>query len=108
MWVTEFGWATWEDYPVRGARNLDGLQLRLRPEAIMRCAPLKSGSRAPISSLCFLWNLNYAYEDWRVRQRSELAAYSILYPRTLTAAINQRERPALSTRLATRPTKRMP
>ena len=56
-------------------------------------------SRADIE-LMFLWNLNFAYEA-AVWQRSELAAYSILYPR-FDGSDNQRERP-LYTALATPP-----
>ena len=99
MWVTEFGWATWEDYPSEApeiwmAYNsaFDQSDYALRAFEIGQ-------ARADID-LMFLWNLNYAY-DLAVRQRSELAAYSILYPR-FDGSDNLRERP-LYNALATRP-----
>jgi len=99
MWATEFGWATWEDYPTEApevwmAYNsaFDQRNYALRAFEIGQ-------SRADIE-LMFLWNLNFAYEA-AVWQRSELAAYSILYPR-FDGSDNQRERP-LYTALATRP-----
>ena len=99
MWVTEFGWATWEDYPTEApevwmAYNsaFDQRDYTLRAFEIGQ-------SRADIE-LMFLWNLNYANE-LAVSRRSELAAYSILYPR-FDGSSQQRERPLFNA-LATRP-----
>ena len=90
MWVTEFGWATWEGFPSEApevwmAYNsaFDQSDYALRAFEIGQ-------SRADIE-LMFLWNLNYAYEI-AVEHRSELAAYSILYPR-FDGSDSQRERP---------------
>ena len=98
MWVTEFGWATWEDFPTAApeiwmAYNsaLDQRDYALRAFEIGQ-------SRADIG-LMFLWNLSYAQEQ-TVKERSELAGYSILYPR-FDGSDQQRERPlykALATR----------
>ena len=99
MWVTEFGWATWEDFPTQApdvwmAYNsaTDQRDYALRAFQIGQ-------SRADIE-LMFLWNLSYA-QELTVHQRSELAAYSILYPR-FDGSDGQRERP-LYRALATRP-----
>ena len=90
MWATEFGWATWEDFPsdapeIWMAYNtaLDQRDYALRAFEIGQ-------SRADIE-LMFLWNLNFAYEA-AVLQRSELASYSILYP-YFDGSDNLRERP---------------
>lgn len=99
MWVTEFGWATWEDFPSEApeiwmAYNsaTDQSDYALRAFEIGQ-------SRADIE-LMFLWNLNFAYEA-AVWQRSELAAYSVLYPR-FDGSGQLRERP-LYNALANRP-----
>lgn len=99
MWVTEFGWATWNDFPslapeVWMAYNsaTDQSNYTLRAFQIGQ-------SRADVEVM-FLWNLNFAYE-LAVHQRSELAAYSILFPR-FDGSGNWRERP-LYQALASRP-----
>ena len=99
MWVTEFGWATWEDFPSEApeiwmAYNsaFDQSNYALRAFEI--------GQSRPDIELMFLWNLNYAYEI-AVQHRSELAAYSILYPR-FDGSDHQRERPLFQA-LAARP-----
>ncbi|MCY3796865.1 MAG: hypothetical protein OXG84_03590 [Chloroflexi bacterium] len=99
MWVTEFGWATWEDFPNQAPETwmaynsaLDQRNYTLRAFEIGQL-------RANID-LMFLWNLSYA-QELTVSQRSELAAYSILYPR-FDGSDGQRERP-LYRALATRP-----
>ena len=99
MWVTEFGWATWEDYPTQApevwmaynsAQNQRDYTLRA----------FEIGQARANIDLMFLWNLSYA-QELTVSQRSELAAYSILYPR-FDGSDGQRERP-LYRALATRP-----
>lgn len=99
MWVTEMGWATWEDFPSAApeiwmAYNsaFDQRDYTLRAFEIAQ-------SRADIE-LMILWNLNYASET-AIQQRSELAAYSLLYP-SFGGSPNPRERP-LYTALASRP-----
>ena len=98
MWATEFGWATWEDFPsaapeVWMAYNsaLDQRDYTLRAFQIGQ-------SRADIG-LMILWNLNFAHE-FSIGQRSELASYSILYP-SFDGSGRQSERP-LYTALAGR------
>lgn len=99
LWVTEFGWATWEDFPTQApeiwmAYNsaIDQRDYALRAFEIGQ-------SQANIE-LMFLWNLSYA-QELTVSQRSELAGYSILYPR-FDGSGRQRERPLFKA-LATRP-----
>ena len=90
MWVTEFGWATWEDYPTESPEiwmsynsAVDQMDYTLRA--------IEVGQSRPDIGLMFLWNLSYA-EELTVKQRSELAGYSILYPR-FDGSDRKRKRP---------------
>lgn len=99
MWVTEFGWATWEDFPhaapeVWMAYNsaIDQSNYALRAFQI--------GQSRPDIELMILWNLNFAYEA-AIHRRDELAAYGLLYP-AFNGSDIPRERP-LYQALASRP-----
>lgn len=90
MWATEFGWATWEGYPtqppdpwMRYNSPLNQMEYTLRA--------LQIGQSRPDIGVMILWNLNYA-EEYTIRRRSELAAYSLLYPR-FDGSANLQERP---------------
>ena len=90
MWVTEFGWATWEDFPndppdpwMTYNSALDQMDYTMRAFQIGQ-------SRADIGVM-ILWNLSYA-EERTVYQRVELAGYSLLYPR-FDGSSNKRKRP---------------
>ena len=90
MWVTEFGYATWEGYPSAApdpwmAYNTAQDQMNYSMRAFQI-----GQSRADIG-LMILWNLSYATEH-TVRAGSELAAYSILYP-FFDGSGNQHKRP---------------
>lgn len=99
IWVTEFGWATWEDYPTQAPEVWMAYNSAVNQRDYTLRAFEIGQSRANID-LMFLWNLSYA-QELTVSQRSELAAYSILYPR-FDGSDGQRERP-LYRALATRP-----
>ena len=78
MWATEFGWATWQDYPSPAPdpwmsynSPTDQMNYTLRAFQI--------GQAHADIGVMFLWNLSYANETI-ISQRSELAAYSLLYP----------------------------
>ena len=90
MWATEFGWATWDGYPteppdpwMRYNSPLDQMHYTLRAFQIGQ-------SRSDIA-IMILWNLSYA-EELTINQRSELAAYSLLYP-AFDGSDNRQERP---------------
>ncbi len=90
MWVTEFGWATWEDYPSEPPDPWMTYNSALdQMDYTMRAFQLGQ-SRADIGVM-ILWNLSYA-EERTVYDRIELAGYSILYPR-FDGSRNQRKRP---------------
>ena len=90
MWLTEFGYATWEGYPDLPpdpwmAYNTAQDQMNYSMRALQI-----GQSRADIG-LMILWNLSFANEH-TVRAGSELAAYSILYP-YFDGSGNQQKRP---------------
>lgn len=99
MWATEFGWATWQDYPSQmpdqwmGYNNAtDQMNYTLRAFEI--------GQELDYVGVMILWNLNFA-NDTIINQRSELAGYSLLYPQ-FDGSDARRQRP-LYWALARRP-----
>jgi len=78
LWVTEFGWATWEGLPGDAPEvwmtyndKWDQANYGLRAIEIMN-------SRSDIGAM-FLWNLNFA-QPILIEQRNERASYSIVLP----------------------------
>ena len=78
MWATEFGWATWQDYPgqppdiwMNYNSPIDQMNYALRAFQI--------GQARQDIGVMILWNLSYANETI-IQQGSELAGYSLLYP----------------------------
>ena len=99
MWMTEFGWATWEGYPTEAPDPWmsynsahDQMNYTLRAFEI--------GQSLADIGVMILWNLSYA-EELTVNRRSELAGYSLLYPR-FDGSRAQQQRP-LYQALASRP-----
>lgn len=99
MWVTEFGWATWADYPSQPPdvwmtynNPTDQMNYTLRAFEIAQ--------DSPDIGLMILWNLNFA-NDVIIDQRSELAGYSLLYP-YFDGSDGERRRPLYGA-LANRP-----
>jgi len=90
MWATEFGWATWQDYPTQPPdvwmtynNPTDQMNYTLRAFEIAQ-------ERSDLDMM-ILWNLNFA-NDVIIDQRSELAGYSLLYP-AFDGSDGQRRRP---------------
>jgi len=78
MWGTEFGWATWQDYPSQMPDQwmsyntpTDQMNYTLRAFEIAQ--------DLDYLGVMILWNLNFA-NDTIINQRSELAGYSLVYP----------------------------
>jgi polysaccharide biosynthesis protein PslG len=99
LWTTEFGWATWQDYPsempdlwMSYNNPTDQMNYTLRAFEI--------GQELDYMGPMILWNLNFA-NDIIVNQRSELAGYSLLYPQ-FDGSDTRRQRP-LYWALARRP-----
>lgn len=99
MWATEFGWATWQDYPsempdiwMSYNTPTDQMNYTLRAFEIAQSLDYLG--------VMVLWNMNFANETI-INQRSELAGYSLLYPQ-FDGTDNRRQRP-LYWALARRP-----
>ncbi|MYD10284.1 MAG: cellulase family glycosylhydrolase [Chloroflexi bacterium] len=90
MWVTEFGWATWEGFPTEPPdpwMTYNSAQDQMN--YTMRAFELGQ-SRTDVEVM-ILWNLSYA-EEQLVYNRVELAGYSLLYPH-FDGSRNKRKRP---------------
>lgn len=86
MWVTEFGWATWDGIgstPPEPWMTYNTAQ----DQAAYAIRAFEIGQSLPYVGPMFLWNLNFANVT-RVQNREEVTAYSILNP-----AIIPNERP---------------
>lgn len=99
MWSTEFGWATWQDYPTQPPDvwmtyndPTDQMNYTMRAFEIAQ--------ESEDIELMILWNLNFA-NDTIIDKRSELAGYSLLYP-YFDGSDGERRRPLFSA-LANRP-----
>jgi len=99
MWATEFGWATWQDYPTEPP---DGWMRYNTPTDQMNYTlrAFEIAQDTPDLGVMILWNLNFA-NDVIIDQRSELAGYSLLYP-YFDGSGGERRRPLFGA-LANRP-----
>jgi len=78
MWVTEFGWATWEGFPNDPPEEWMRYNTALN-QAEYTLRALEIGANREDVGLMVLWNLNFA-NSILIEQRSELAAYSLIAP----------------------------
>jgi hypothetical protein len=86
MWVTEFGWATWEDLPGDAPEEWMTYNDRwLQGQYTLRA--LQIGQQTDYIGPMFLWNLNFAMLPGLIENRDERAAYGLIVPR------QPRERP---------------
>jgi len=90
LWTTEFGWATWAEYPTDPPQPWMSYN---SPEAqrdyTMRAFEI--GQSREYMGPMILWNLNFGNE-FLINNRVELAGYSLLYPGFGTGSTLQ-ERP---------------
>ena len=78
VWVTEFGWATWEGLP--GPAPDGWLELlTARQQAEYNIRAFEIGAELPWVGPMFLWNLNFANEI-TVDQRNEIVGFSLIVP----------------------------
>lgn len=99
MWATEFGWATWQDYPSQPpdiwmSYNSPNDQMNYTLRAF------QIGQARQDIGVMILWNLSYANEII-IHQGTELAGYSLLYP-SFDGSGGLRQRPLYGA-LANRP-----
>lgn len=81
LWVTEFGWAVWEDFgiplPDPAENNLWMLENSPIEQANYAIRAFEIGLSRPDIGVMVLWNLNQA-NPFTLANRQEIAAYSIL------------------------------
>lgn len=79
MWVTEFGWATWADYPVPFPTGDDWMTYTSPEEQAQYVVrALEIGQSLDYIGPMFLWNLNFGGRD-HIMNRNEMTAYSLIY-----------------------------
>lgn len=78
MWVTEFGWPTWEDLPGDAPEGFM-TYVSEADQANYAIRAFEIGQSLPYMGPMFLWNLNFA-NGTTVNQGNEIAAYSIINP----------------------------
>ncbi|MCU0480963.1 MAG: hypothetical protein MUE54_07095 [Anaerolineae bacterium] len=83
MWITEFGWATWEGLPTE-APELWMTYNTARDQLNHTIRAFQIGQSLPYIEGMILWNLNFG-NMFRVEQRDEVAGYSIINPALLPA-----------------------
>lgn len=81
MWVTEFGWASWDGFP--GQPRADS-QWMLRTnkwnQGNYTIRAFEIGQQTPYIGMMFLWNLNFAMIDGLIANADERIAYSLVVP----------------------------
>jgi polysaccharide biosynthesis protein PslG len=81
LWVTEFGWATWDGFP-GGLPDGDGwMDFNNRwSQAGYTIRAFQIGQERDYIGPMILWNLNFAVLSGMIENRDERAAYSIIVP----------------------------
>lgn len=81
MWITEFGWAVWEDLgvplPDPAENNLWMMENSPMEQALYTIRAFEIGLADPRIGVMILWNLNHANPS-TIGNRQEIAAYSLL------------------------------
>jgi hypothetical protein len=98
LWVTEFGWATWDAFP--GDVPADSQWMRFNDRWVQATYTIRAfeiGQASDYIGVMILWNLNFATLAGMIENRDERAAYSIVIPGTLcvvdTQSTDTTERP---------------
>ncbi len=80
MWITEFGWASWENLEGSPPNGDDWILYNSEADqANYAIRALEIGQSRDDIGVMFLWNLNYA-NAFSLALRNEIAAYSIVIP----------------------------
>jgi hypothetical protein len=81
MWVTEFGWASWEGFP--GQPKQDSLWMLRNTkwdQANYTIRAFQIGQQTPFLGPMMLWNLNFATLAGLIENNDERIAYSLVLP----------------------------
>ena len=98
MWITEFGWATWDGYPSALPPGEDWIGWNDRwDQAHYTIRAFQIGQQSEFIGNMFLWNLNFATLAGLIENSDERAAYSIVVPGSAcvvdTTSADRTERP---------------
>ena len=83
VWVTEFGWATWDGFPSARPQSegwMDFNDRRAQGDYTIRAFEI--GQQSGYIDKMFLWNLNFATLFGMITNSDERAGYSIVVPGT--------------------------
>ncbi|RMG89923.1 MAG: hypothetical protein D6712_00835, partial [Chloroflexi bacterium] len=80
IWVTEFGWPTWEGYSTEPPEVFFTYN-SAEQQGWYTIRALEIGQQLDYVGPMFVWNLNFANETL-IQQRHEIAGYSIITPLT--------------------------
>ncbi|MBE2182123.1 MAG: cellulase family glycosylhydrolase [Anaerolineae bacterium] len=81
MWITEFGYASWDGYPTAPPASDDWILYTDRLEqGVNTIRALQIAQNSPDIGVTILWNLNFATLAGMVQNSDERAAYSMLIP----------------------------
>jgi hypothetical protein len=81
LWVTEFGWATWEGFPGQPPVGSEWMLNNTKwDQANYTIRAFQIGQETPYFGPMFLWNLNFATLDGLIENNDERIAYSIVLP----------------------------
>ncbi len=98
MWITEFGWATWDGFPGDPPTGSEWMRFSNRwDQANYTIRAFEIGQNDPNIGVMFLWNLNFATLAGLIENRDERIAYSLVIPGTGgvldASSSNRTERP---------------
>jgi len=79
LWVTEFGWATWDGFPGSPPEEWMGYNDKWK-QANYTMRAFEIGQSSDFIGPMFLWNLNWGILPGMVDNRDERTAYSLLVP----------------------------
>ena len=81
LWVTEFGWPTWDGFPGQPPAADAWITRNTKwDQANYAIRAFQIGQQTPYIGPMFLWNLNFALLAGMVKSGDEQAAYSIVIP----------------------------
>lgn len=81
LWATEFGWATWDQFPGAPPEPWMGVDfINKWQQANYTMRAFQIGQQTPGMGPMFLWNLNFGILAGMVENRDERAGYSLLTP----------------------------
>ncbi|HEX2620463.1 MAG TPA: hypothetical protein VHL11_09955 [Phototrophicaceae bacterium] len=84
MWITELGWATWQDLsvglpdPAENNLWMNYISPQTQADYTLKAIQIAQQERTDIGMM-FLWNLNFA-NPLSIQNRQEIVAYSMLMP----------------------------